>query len=184
MPKRNDLTEQTSASATPEGSTAETTQGAATETQANTERTAASGPNVAAAYTDLVRAQQQAGLEYQAQCSEAYFDLIDSQQQAHWRANKPVEEARRKLMANCTVPQTKESWEKCQDAYQDLVQAESQLASNKELQDELLNAHSAYLRANIEAAKKAQDRCIRAYWSYLDALKDAWLQVAQPDDIL
>jgi hypothetical protein len=187
MPKRNEpqepspgLTEEAGGSAKSELSTAQTTPGAYAETQANTEGGAVSCANVAVAYNELVREEQQAGLEYQRQCSEAYFVLVNSHQQAHWEANKPVEEARRRVMISCSGPQTPESWEKCQQAYQELAGAESELANNRELQDQLLKAHSAYLRANIEAAKKAQDRCIRAYWTYLDALKNAWATGSSP----
>lgn len=175
MPKRNrpqglssSVNDKVSASGA-----AEITQGTDPEMQAKIERAAAVSANVAAAYTELVRAQQQAWLNYQRQSSIAYFDLIDSQQQAHWKASEPVEKVRNKLMASFATPQTRESLQKRQEIHQDLQRAQSELASNKELQDQLTNARSAYLQANIEATKEAQDRCMKAYWNLLDTLKNA-----------
>jgi hypothetical protein len=151
----------------------ETAAAAAAEIAERAEKSAAATASVAAAHAELVQAHHQAEVEYHRQASEAYFDLIDSQQKAYWKAIEPVEEARRKYIANCSAPQTQENWQICQDAYQELVRAESDFANNRELRDEIAEAHAAHWKAHIEAVKKAQGRAVRAYWAFLDALKEA-----------
>lgn len=149
-----------------------------TEEKAKEAGTTTSVRVFASAYSDWVRAQQEAWLDYQQRCTIAYLEMVARQQQLQTEAWRPVEEAYAKfLQAGSGIGLDRDSWQSYQNAYQKYIKAQWEYSVNEEFQNRFMDAYKAYLQAQREASDAAQNRCREAQQAYLRKLKEAWAEI-------
>jgi hypothetical protein len=144
------------------------------EEKAKEAGTATSVRVFASAYSDWVRAQQEAWLDYQQRCTIAYLEMVARQQQLQTEAWRPVEQAYAKfLQAGSGIGLDRDSWQSYQNAYQEYIKAQWEYSVNEEFQNRFIDAFKAFLEVQREASNAAQNRSQEALQAYLGELKEA-----------
>lgn len=134
--------------------------------------------DLAAAYSNCFHAQQAAQLNYTRRSSDAYFDFLGAQQEAHTGAYRPVVEAHFRLVIAAQFANGgQDGMRKYQEAYQELVRAQTEYANNDDLRQRLQSAREEYTDAVRRARDDAEEESRAAYGEFIEALKRAWANV-------
>lgn len=142
---------------------------------------ASSATNYAAALTnafvDMTKGHQEAALEYQKRCHNAYFQMVAQLQQAAAAAQKPFEEAQRKLMSAAeAAQQNKEKMQDYQNAYQEFASSYGG-QPDTQFQEAFRKAHETFQQTQREAVEAARRQSAESYQKFVRALKGVWGEI-------